>query len=121
MTQDERIDILSAMPPAKQSQLNTGLIIVSILVGIGGLGGILWQVHRYLSPIEAVLPAVEKVEYAVQHQAEEISSISRVQSIQTEALKTLAEVAKDSKEIRRDVDGHEHRLRTIEKELETLD
>ena len=37
----------------------------------------------------------------------DVDSMKRTQVVQTEALKTLADVAKDSKELRRDFDRHE--------------
>lgn len=51
----------------------------------------------------------------------EVRDMAKVQAIQTEALKTLAEVAKDSRQMRRDVDRNQAELEHVRRRLDSIE
>jgi hypothetical protein len=73
------------MPPLKQFNLNT-------IIGSLTVAGMLITGVFFIAPLRT-LPA-------------DVGQMKQTQIIQTEAIKTLADVAKDSKELRRDFDRH---------------
>lgn len=96
------------MPPApKQSTLNTVLLVLSLL------GGSI-TVVKFVAPLHTMPTELRTVQT-------EVRDMAHVQAVQTEALKTLAEVATDSKQLRRDVDRHEAELEGVQHRLENLE
>lgn len=71
-------------------------------------------VVRYLAPL-GDLPG------EVQTMSDDINTIGRVQAVQTEALKTLAEVASDTKSMRRDVDRHSTEIEVVKQRLSHIE
>lgn len=72
--------------------LNTLLLAVSIL---GGFTTAAW----FLYPLNTLPNDMRLLQG-------DMKTIQQIQTVQTEALKTLADIAKDSKEMRRDFDKH---------------
>jgi len=95
------------MATAKQSSLNTVLLVLSIL------GGAV-TVIKFVAPLSTMPAELENVQ-------SDVRDMAHVQAVQTEALKTLAEVATDSKQLRRDVDRHEGELQGVKERLGRLE
>ena len=87
--------------------LNTVIGILSILSVV--LTGIF-----FIAPLKT-LPADVK---DMQH---DVKGMQQTQAVQTEALRTLAEVASDTKAMRRDVDKHEEALQGVKERLSRLE
>ena len=51
----------------------------------------------------------------------DINTIGRIQAVQSEALKTLAEVASDTKTMRRDVDEHTTQIEVVKQRLDHIE
>lgn len=102
------------MPPQQQSRINT-------LVGIGTLAGIVVTVVFYLAPLRTLPGEMDAARVAQNTIRDDISEMRTTQAVQTEALKTLADVAKDSREMRRDVDRNRAELEGVKRRLERLE
>lgn len=87
--------------------LNTVIGLLSILSVIGT--GVF-----FLAPLKT-LPD------DVRHMQGDVQGMKQTQAVQTEALKTLAEVASDTKAMRRDVDKHESALESVKERLGKLE
>jgi hypothetical protein len=77
--------------------LNTLILLASLLGGIFAtikIGGPLLNVPEKMAEVDEQLGNV----------SDKATSIERTQAIQTEALKTLADLAKESRDLRRDFD-----------------
>lgn len=68
----------------------------------------------FIAPLKT-LPADVK---DMQH---DVKGMQQTQAVQTEALKTLADVASDTKTMRRDVDKHEAALDAVKERLNRLE
>jgi len=88
----------------KGFNLNSGLLIGGALIPM--VGGI-WVVAKFLVPLED-MPA-------------EVADLKRNQVVQTEALKTLADVAADTKETRSEVIRHDTEIREVKRRLDRLE
>lgn len=86
----------------------TGLVCIMTLLGTGV------TFVRYIAPL-GTLPQ------EVRTMGDDINTIGRVQAVQTEALKTLAEVASDTKAMRRDVDDHTTQIEVVKQRLQHLE
>lgn len=95
------------MPPQKQSNLNTILLLLSII------GGSITAI-KFVAPLHTMPGEMKEVRESVQ-------DIAVTQAVQTEALATLAEVAADTKVMRRDVDRHEAQITDVQRRLETIE
>lgn len=78
---------------------------VNTVVGLVTLVGMVITGVFFISPLRTLPGDVHEVQ-------NKMEDFSRTQAVQTEALKTLAEVAKDSREMRRDVDRIDGSVRT---------
>jgi hypothetical protein len=87
--------------------LNTVIGLLSILSVIGT--GVF-----FIAPLKT-LPADVK---DMQH---DVKGMQQTQAVQTEALKTLADIASDTKAMRRDVDKHEAALDAVKERLNRLE
>lgn len=87
--------------------LNTIIGLLSILTVLGT--GIF-----FLAPLKT-LPE------DVRHMQSDVQGMKSTQAVQTEALKTLAEVASDTKEMRRDVDKHDSEIQSVKERLNRLE
>lgn len=94
------------MPPTAQSKLNTLLASVT-------LGGMLFTGAFFIAPLRS-LPADQK------EAAGRLQRIEQQVAVQTSALETLAEVAKDSRDLRRDVDRNVSKIELIQRQLDAL-
>jgi hypothetical protein len=72
--------------------LNSVLILMSIAGGIA-------SAVFFVAPLRTIPDDMRGVQ-------DDVETIQQTQAVQTEALKTLAEVAKDGRELRRDLDKH---------------
>ena len=88
----------------KGFNLNSALLIGGALIPI--IGGI-WVVAKFLVPLENV-PG-------------EVADLKQNQIVQTEALKTLADVAADTKETRGEVIRHDTEIREVKRRLDRLE
>lgn len=95
------------MPPARQSQLNTLVGLLTLSCGVVG-------VVFFIAPLNHIPKDVSDMK-------DELSEVAAVQRVQTETLKTLAEVASDSKQMRRDVDKNAAQLESCLRRLERLE
>lgn len=95
------------MPPAKQSNLNTILLVLSI---IGGAATTI----KFIGPLHTLPGEMKEVRESVQ-------DIAVTQAVQTEVLSTLAEVAADTKVMRRDVDRHEAQIHEVQRRIKELE
>lgn len=95
------------MPPTRNTQLNTALGVLSLL-------GIIGTVVFFIAPLKTLPSDVRAVQG-------DVSEMQRTQAVQTQALQTLAEVAKDSKDLRRDVDKHGVQIEVIQEKLKKLE
>jgi hypothetical protein len=87
--------------------LNTVIGLLSILSVVGT--GVF-----FIAPLKT-LPADVK---DMQH---DVKGMQQTQAVQTEALKTLADIASDTKAMRRDVDKHEAALEGVKERLNRLE
>jgi hypothetical protein len=97
------------MPPSANSKLNLNTIIglLSILSVIG-------TCVFFLAPLKTLPGDVRDMQH-------DVRGMQQTQAVQTEALKTLAEVASDTKTMRRDVDKHESALESVKERLGRLE
>ena len=95
----------------KGMNLNTLLLLFSLVGGIFAtvkIGGPLLNVPEKMAQVDKQISDV----------GVQASSIERTQAVQTEALKTLAEVAKDSRDLRRDFDRTSAEAQAKEKDTD---
>lgn len=83
-------------------------------IGIGTISGMLLTGAFYIAPLRTLPDQQERIQGDVQ-------DMKRTQAVQTEALKTLAEVAADSKETRREVDRHSEQIKEAQRRLDRLE
>lgn len=97
------------MPPSANSKLNVntavGLLSICTVIGTGVF---------FLAPLKTLPLDVRDMQHDVQ-------TMKQTQAVQTEALRTLAEVASDTKAMRRDVDRHESALEGVKDRLGKLE
>jgi hypothetical protein len=72
--------------------LNTLLLTISIL-------GAITTAVLFIAPLKTLPGAQERIQ-------NDVNEMKRTQAVQTEALKTLADVAKESRDLRREFDQH---------------
>jgi uncharacterized membrane protein len=72
--------------------LNTLLLAISIL-------GAITTAVLFIAPLKTLPHAQERIQ-------NDVHEMKRTQAVQTEALKTLAEVARESRDLRREFDHH---------------
>lgn len=94
------------MPPTAQSKLNTLLATVT-------LAGMVLTGVFFIAPLRT-LPGDQR------EAAARLGRIEQEVAVQTQALKTLAEVAQDSKDMRRDVDRNNARIELIQRQLDAI-
>lgn len=75
-----------------------GFNINSVLILMSIAGGLISAIF-YFAPLRTLPEDMRGVQT-------DVRSIEQTQAVQTEALKTLADVAKDGRELRRDLDRH---------------
>ena len=97
------------MPPSANSKLN-----INTAVGLVSIATVLGTGIFFLAPLKTLPADVREMQHDVRQTRE-------TQAVQTEALKTLAEVAKDSKETRRDVDRHSTELENVKRRLDRIE
>jgi len=109
------------MSPATKSpafNLNTALALLTI-------SGIAASVIYFLAPLKTLPDDMRGVR-------QDMNDVQRTQAVQTQALQTLAEVAKDGRELRRDYDRstaeqtatlhrHDQELDTVRHQLDRLE
>lgn len=93
--------------PAAKCSISTLAAILGMTIALTGAGV---AVVRYLAPLGELPQEVKALSC-------DINQIGRVQAVQTEALKTLAEVAADTKSMRRDVDEHTTQIEVVKQRL----
>jgi hypothetical protein len=97
------------MPPSANSKLNLNTVI-----GLLSILSVLGTGIFFLAPLKT-LPE------DVRHMQSDVQGMKQTQAVQTEALRTLAEVASDTKTMRRDVDRHESSLENVKERLGRLE
>lgn len=94
------------MPTITLPKLNT-LVAFSTLIGMVITG--VW----FIAPLKT-LPEEQR------HSGERLQKIEQQIAIQTESLRMLTEVARDSNTLRRDVDRNAAKIELIERQLEAI-
>lgn len=104
-----------------RQKMETKGVNLNTIIGIVTLLGMLATGVFFISPLRTLPSDMHEV----QNQMEDVA---RTQAVQTEALKTLAEVAKDGREMRRDIDkvagdvrAHDVALDSIHGRLQKLE
>lgn len=87
--------------------LNTLLLAISIL-------GAVTTAVLFIAPLKTLPEAQERIQ-------NDVGEMKRTQAVQTEALKTLAEVAKDSRENRERSIRHDTELGEVKRRLDRLE
>lgn len=87
--------------------LNTVIGLLSILSVIG-------TAVFFLAPLKTLPGDVRDMQ-------QDVRDMQQTQAVQTEALKTLADVASDTKTMRRDVDKHEAAIDAVKERLNRLE
>lgn len=103
-------------PKTKVPQLNLNTLLL-ILTIFGGLV----PVMKVILPLAVVPEKVEKISTNVSALSVRTNELQRGQDIQAEALKTLIDVSRDGKEMRRDVDRHAAELQDVRRRLDRLE
>ncbi|GAA5117161.1 hypothetical protein JIN84_17820 [Luteolibacter yonseiensis] len=88
---------------ARQKLEEKGMNLNTLLILFATAGGIFTAI-KVGGPLLNVPEKMAQVDQQVSAVAGQAANIERTQAVQTEALKTLAEVAKDSRDLRRDFD-----------------
>jgi len=101
-------------PPQKGMNLNT---LILILTAIGGLV----TVGKVLLPLAVVPEKVEQVGQSVSAVRRDVDDVAKVQAVQTEALKRLADIASDANATRRDVDRHGAEIKEVQRRLDRIE
>lgn len=81
-----------------QKLQDKGVNLNTLLIAISIIGAIVTSV-LFIAPLKTLPLAQEKIQ-------EDVQSMKRTQAVQTEALKTLADVAKESGNLRREFDQY---------------
>lgn len=96
------------MPPTQRaSHLN-------IVLGLLSLIGIVVTAVFFIAPLKTLPGDLNRMQG-------EVRDIGLTQAVQTEALKTLADVASDTKNMRRDVDRNTSDIQSVKRDLDRLD
>lgn len=112
------------MSPARNPQSDSRFNLNSLLILVS-IGGCFFTAAFFIAPLKTMPDDVRNVKT-------DVSEMQKTQAVQTEALKTLAEVAKDGRELRRDFDRnnvetnaairrHDFELEVVKKKLDKLD
>lgn len=83
-----------------------GINLNTLLLSISILGAITTAVF-FIAPLKTLPDAQERIQ-------NDVHEMKRTQAVQTEALKTLAEVAKESRDLRREFDHYSASSSAIE-------
>lgn len=75
-----------------------GINLNTLLIALSILGAIVTSV-LFIAPLKTLPVAQERIQ-------EDVQEMKRTQAVQTEALKTLAEVARESRDLRREFDQY---------------
>lgn len=94
-------------------QIRESVNINTILGGLTILGMIVTGVF-FIAPLRYLPGQQEKIQ-------EDVNSMKSTQAVQTEALRTLAEIAQDTKETRRDSIRHDTELSEVRRRLDRLE
>lgn len=94
------------MPPSRHTNLQT-------VLGLCTLAGLGVGVVFYLAPLKTIPAEFHEVK-------DKLETVSATQMVQTEALKTLAEVASDTKQMRRDADANKAANERQDAEIENV-
>ena len=100
--------------PVPQSKLNS-------YIGLATLGGVAVSIVFFVAPLRTLPHDMRETSTKIGSVEEDVAEIITVQAVQTEALKTLADVAKDERETRRDVDRHTAELDSVKRRLDRLE
>lgn len=84
------------MTPHPPEPMPRGVNLNTLLLSISILGAITTAVF-FIAPLKTLPDAQERIQ-------NDVHEMRRIQAVQTEALKTLADTAKESRDLRRDFD-----------------
>lgn len=112
------------MSPARNPQADSRFNLNSVLILLS-IGGCIVTAVFFIAPLRTMPNDVKAMQGAM-------IDVQRTQAIQTEALKTLADVTKDGRDLRRDFDResakteaairrHDFELEAVRKKLDKLD
>lgn len=87
----------------RQKLEERGMNLNTLLI-IGSAIGCIFTAIKIGGPLLNVPEKMEQVDHQLSEVSDQTSSIERTQAVQTEALKTLADVARDSRDLRREFD-----------------
>jgi len=96
-----------------RQRLETNGINLNTIVGVITLLGMVITGIFFISPLRTLPSDVHAVQ-------SKIEVMAQTQAVQTEALKTLADVAKDGREMRRDIDKLNGDVRAHDVALESI-
>ena len=95
------------------AERDKGWNLNSALILCGGVGGVVTAAF-YFAPLET-LPG------DVRNLGDKLGKVEQTQAVQTEAIKTLAEVTKENRELRRDTDKNTAEIEGVKRRLERLE
>ena len=100
-------------PSHKYSKISLprAVAVAGTLIAIGGS---VWAIAGFFAPLRTLPLDVKAL-------SNDINTVLKVQAVQAESLKTLAEVASDTKTMRRDVDAHTGQIEVVKQRLSNLE
>ncbi len=98
----------------KGINLNTALLVLGGIVSTITIG-------KVLLPLAVVPGQVQAVGDSVKEVRRDVDAVARVQAVQTEALKRLADIAAETQSTRREVDRHGAEIQEIKRRLERVE
>ena len=106
------------MPPLKKE--DKGMNINTVLLILGGIVSLL-TIGKVILPLAVVPERVEQVGQSVAALRRDVDDVAKVQAVQTEALKRLADIAAESSSTRRDVDRHGAEIKDVQRRLDRIE
>lgn len=106
------------MPPLKKE--DKGMNINTVLLILGGIVSLL-TIGKVILPLAVVPERVEQVGQSVAAVRRDVDDVAKVQAVQTEALKRLADIAAESSSTRRDVDRHGAEIKDVQRRLDRIE
>lgn len=105
------------MPPRTQSRtvnLNTVLAILTMIGMVFGAG-------RYLLPLAVLPEKVAAVDQSLKEVRGNVDELAKVQAVQTDVLRRMAEIAEQSQAMRREVDVTRTELAEVKRRMEKVE
>lgn len=107
------------MPP-RNSDEKKGMNFNTLLLILGGIVSTI-TIGKVILPLAVVPERVEQVGQSVAAVRRDVDDVAKVQAVQTEALKRLADIAAESSSTRRDVDRHGAEIKEVQRRLDRIE